>query len=54
MVGYLLLCIGIYFTIPIIIVGTAVAYRKVFPKESDMVYNSPPPPNAYQGTGNQN
>jgi hypothetical protein len=54
MVGYLLLCVGIYFTIPIIIAGTAVAYRKVFPKESDMVYNSPPPPNAYQGTGNQN
>lgn len=54
MVGYLLLCIGIYFTIPIIIAGNAVAFRKVFPKEGSIIYNSPPPPNAYQGTGNQN
>ncbi len=29
--GYLLLCIGIYFAIPVIIAANVVAYRKVFP-----------------------
>lgn len=29
--GYLALCIGIYFMIPIIIAGNVVAYRRVFP-----------------------
>ena len=30
--GYLALCIGLYFVIPIMMAGNAVAYRKVFPK----------------------
>lgn len=29
--GYLLFCVGIYLAIPLILGGTAVAYRKVFP-----------------------
>jgi hypothetical protein len=33
LVGYLALCVGIYFTIPIILAGTVVAYRKVFPRQ---------------------
>lgn len=46
--GYLALCIGIYFVIPIIIAGQLVAYRKVFPRLNAQNYN-PPPPNTYQG-----
>jgi hypothetical protein len=32
--GYMALCIGVYFVIPIIIAGNVVAYRKVFPRTS--------------------
>ena len=46
--GYLALCIGIYFVIPIIIAGQLVAYRRVFPRLNPQNFN-PPPPNAYQG-----
>ena len=42
-VGYLLLCIGVYFVVPIMFAGVFVAYRKVFPPV-EPVYNSPPPP----------
>lgn len=47
-VGYLALCIGFYFVIPIIIAGNAVAYRKVFPAPTNRNFN-PPPPQFYQG-----
>lgn len=30
--GYLALCVGIYFVIPLILAGNVAAYRKVFPK----------------------
>lgn len=50
LVGALLFCIGIYFTIPIIIAGNIVAYRKVFPRPDAQTFN-PPPPDAYQGAG---
>ena len=30
--GYLAFCIGIYFVVPILIAGTVVAYRKIFPR----------------------
>lgn len=46
--GYLALCIGIYFVIPIIIATNVVAYRQVFPAREKENFN-PPPPNAYQG-----
>lgn len=46
--GYLALCIGIYFAIPIIIATNAVAYRQVFPSRGKKGF-APPPPNAYQG-----
>ena len=32
--GYLALCIGLYFVIPVMFAGNVVAFRKVFPKES--------------------
>lgn len=53
-VGYLALCIGLYFVIPIITAGFAVAYRKVFPSLNSPNANNPPPPNAFRGAGNYN
>jgi hypothetical protein len=47
-VGYLAFCVGVYFTIPIIIAGNLVAYRKLFPALPPGNFN-PPPPNAYSG-----
>jgi len=39
--------IGAYFVMPIILAGTVVAYRKIFPKQND--FQQPPSPNYYQG-----
>jgi hypothetical protein len=47
--GYLLLCVGIYLAIPVIMMATTVAYRKVFPRGNVDVNLAPPPPSAYQG-----
>lgn len=46
--GYLALCLGIYFVIPIMVAGNMVAYRKVFPALSAPNFN-PPPPDVYRG-----
>lgn len=46
--GYLALCIGLYFIIPVMIAGNAVAYRKVFPAPNPRNFN-PPSPQFYQG-----
>jgi membrane-anchored glycerophosphoryl diester phosphodiesterase (GDPDase) len=51
LIGYLLLCIGIYFAIPIIIAGNTVAYRKVFPATEYLPTNQPPPPDAFENVG---
>lgn len=45
-VGYLALCVGVYFVIPIIFAGNILAYRKVFPR-LDQPNFTPPPPTAY-------
>jgi len=46
-VGYLALCVGVYFVIPVIIAGNVVAYRRVFPSLNMRTgFN---PPNSYQG-----
>lgn len=47
--GYLALCIGLYFVIPVIIAGNVVAYRKVFPPMNANPGQFPPPPSTYQG-----
>lgn len=44
--GSLAFCFGIYFTVPVIIATTVVAYRKLFPA-MDGAYSSPPPPHNY-------
>lgn len=48
-VGYLMLCIGIYLVLPLIMMSSAVAYRKVFPKIEDDWRHEPPPVSAYGG-----
>lgn len=53
LVGMLLFCVGIYFTVPIIIAGNIVAYRKVFPRLEEPSF-IPPPPDAYRGAGGYN
>ena len=45
--GYLALCIGLYFVIPIMIAGNAVAYRRVFPSLETRTNLNPPPPSSY-------
>ncbi len=45
--GYLALCIGLYFVIPIVIAGNVVAYRRVFPSSELRTNMAPPPPNSY-------
>jgi uncharacterized membrane protein len=47
-VGYLALCIGLYFVIPIMIAGNVVAYRRVFPSLESRTNLSPPPPDSYK------
>lgn len=47
-VGYLILCIGVYFVIPIMFAGVFVAYRKVFPPPDPSFTSPPPPPNFNQ------
>jgi hypothetical protein len=47
LVGVLTCGLGTYFVIPIIMAGTTVAYRKIFPKQND--FQQPPAPNYYQG-----
>lgn len=37
-VGYLLFCIGIYVALPVIMMATTVAYRKVFPLATDLEF----------------
>jgi hypothetical protein len=46
--GYMALCIGIYFVIPVIIAGNVAAYRRVFPSLEVRPNFNPPPPDAYK------
>ena len=46
--GYLALCVGLYFVIPIMIAGNAVAYRRVFPSLESRPNFNPPPPDSYK------
>lgn len=47
-VGYLALCVGMYFVIPIMIAGNVVAYRRVFPSLEIRTNMNPPPPDSYK------
>jgi hypothetical protein len=46
-VGYLVLCVGAYFVMPVIFMANAVAFRKIFPRLAPLNYN-PPPPTEYR------
>ncbi|HEX8288088.1 MAG TPA: hypothetical protein VF556_08835 [Pyrinomonadaceae bacterium] len=50
LVGVLLLCVGVFFVIPIIQASTATAYRQVFPDNQLPFNNEPPRPDAYGET----
>ena len=47
-VGYLMLCVGIYLVLPLIFMSNAVAFRKIFPP-LQRTSLEPPPPTAYPG-----
>jgi uncharacterized membrane protein len=47
LLGYVALCIGLYFVLPIIIAGNVAAYRRVFPSLESRTDFSPPPPTSY-------
>ncbi len=49
LLGMLTCGIGIYFLMPILMAGFAVAYRQVFPAGQN--FQTPPPPNAFSGAG---
>lgn len=49
LVGYLMLCIGLYLVMPLIMAANVVAYRKVFPGRVADPFSTPPPPSAYLG-----
>lgn len=51
-IGYLMLCIGLYLVLPLIFMANAVAYRKIFPSLGQP-RSMPPPPSYYQGFGGQ-
>lgn len=44
LVGVLLLCIGVFFVLPVIFGSTATAFRQVFPADPSDRPNLPPPP----------
>lgn len=51
-VGYLVFCIGVYFTLPVMFASILVAYRKVFPSASaGQRFDRPPSPDAFRGAG---
>ncbi len=47
--GFLMLCIGIIFVLPIIFAAEIAAYRQVFPDNQSRFNNEPPRPDAYGG-----
>lgn len=51
-VGYLVLCVGVYFTLPVMFAAMFVAYRKVFPSSAaGQRFDRPPSPDAFRGAG---
>jgi uncharacterized membrane protein len=50
LLGVLMLCIGIFFVMPILYAANAFAYRQVFPRQGQNFQTAPPPPNVYGGT----
>jgi uncharacterized membrane protein len=49
LVGVLLLCIGVFFVLPIIFGSTATAYRQVFPRREVDAASGPPAPDYFGG-----
>jgi len=49
MLGVIMLCVGIFFVMPILYAANAFAYRQVFPMVENIFQNIPPPPDTYDG-----
>lgn len=47
--GFLLLCIGLLFVVPIVLAAEIAAYKMVFPDNQSMFNNEPPRPDQYGG-----
>jgi uncharacterized membrane protein len=51
LLGVLMLCIGVFFVLPIIFAASAFAYRQVFPLlDASPFRSTPPPPTEYGGS----
>jgi uncharacterized membrane protein len=50
LLGFIALCIGVFFVMPVIYAASIFAYRQVFPLIEQHFNMAPPPPTAY-GTG---
>jgi hypothetical protein len=48
--GFLVLCVGFLFVLPVIYAANIVAYRSVFPDAQKSIFNEPPRPDAYGST----
>jgi hypothetical protein len=49
LLGFLAICFGFFFVLPIIYAANAFAYRQVFPWIESNFQNAPPPPASYDG-----
>jgi uncharacterized membrane protein len=49
--GFIALCVGIFFVIPVLYAASAVAYRRVFPLVEQHLNYAPPPPTEYSNFG---
>jgi hypothetical protein len=47
LVGYVILCIGVYLALPIIFMSQAIAYRRIFPHIESRAILDPPAPSVY-------
>jgi uncharacterized membrane protein len=49
LLGVLMICLGVFFVLPIIYAANVFAYRQVFPMLDQRFQNIPPPPDVYGG-----
>lgn len=54
LLGFVAICIGILFVLPLVYVAWAFAYRQIFPApDASQFHSLPPPPETYQGSFGQ-
>lgn len=50
LLGFVAICVGFFFVLPLIYAANAFAYRQVFPWIENNFQNVPPPPGSYDGS----